>query len=259
MLNICVYLLDFHTSSYDDETIWQMIIRFSSLQIIFIFINFCTTFAYSALLIGSYAMSVANRSIKKFKSDINQTTKEYESIIVFIDKNYKMNLMLRLRKMMVEKKLKKFYEMYTRLILFIEDIQPYVSKLVLWSLVVNMISSQVFIVCIKKIDLNQFISLVICYYALILNILMIIVYTFTISTLNSRLNSIRFQLLSRPCLARTTSFSFKYHMTTYYERLITTKPWGIGIGTIAILTKTVFSKLMIFFIRFTMLWSKLFT
>nr|XP_046912393.1 uncharacterized protein LOC124493366 isoform X1 [Dermatophagoides farinae] len=149
--------------------------------------------------------------------------------------------------------------MYTRLILFIEDIQPYVSKLVLWSLVVNMISSQVFIVCIKKIDQNQFISLIICYYALILNLLMIIVYTFTISTLNSRLNSIRFQLLSRPCLARTTSFSFKYHMTTYYERLITTKPWGIGIGTIAILTKTVFSKLMIFFIRFTMLWSKLFT
>ncbi|KAH7643916.1 hypothetical protein HUG17_6278 [Dermatophagoides farinae] len=50
-----------------------------------------------------------------------------------------------------------------------------------------------------------------------------------------------------------SSFRFKFQMACFYERIIGKKTFGICIGSITVLTRSVFMRIIILYIRFTIL------
>nr|XP_027196000.1 uncharacterized protein LOC113790522 [Dermatophagoides pteronyssinus] len=156
-------------------------------------------------------------------------------------------------------KLKRLYKIYIRLIVFVEQVQPYVAQMTVWGIFVNIIGSQIVINCLKRIENDEYFLLILLFYALIVELSIIIFLTYVMSKFNLYLNSIRLNLQRTTCLAmKTDDIYFKFHMTNYYERIVSRKQWGLRIGPITVLTRLVFLKLMIFYVRFTVLSSKLF-
>ncbi|XP_027206211.2 uncharacterized protein LOC113799721 [Dermatophagoides pteronyssinus] len=148
--------------------------------------------------------------------------------------------------------------MYARLIIFVENCQHYISKLILWTLIINVTASQFTLLCLKNIKTNnQWIVWIITIYFLLLEYSSLILLTYFISKFNSKLNSIRWdieRIVHRPNLIR--KFGRKFCLLTLYERMINIKPWGLRIGTITVLTKAIFTRIIIVYARFTLLSNK---
>nr|XP_027206214.1 uncharacterized protein LOC113799725 [Dermatophagoides pteronyssinus] len=89
-------------------------------------------------------------------------------------------------------------------------------------------------------------------YCLLLDYMIIILMTYSLSLFNQQLNSIG-QQLQPIIIINQTNFSRKFQLMLLNERLITRKQWGIRIGDLTVVTKWVFMRLIILYARFTLL------
>nr|XP_046916858.1 uncharacterized protein LOC124497265 [Dermatophagoides farinae]XP_046916859.1 uncharacterized protein LOC124497265 [Dermatophagoides farinae] len=237
------------------RTIWQILLRSISIHCFMIIVNFMISSMYTLSLVEIFTIRIVTKIIRKIKMEINKIIGLIEMKIQMDDyRKYSLQLQL------MKTKLNNQYRTYTRLIIFIEQIQPYVAKMNIWGIVVNIVGSQIVINCIKHVENDEYFLLIILYYVLLIELMIIILLSYVMSKLNSYLNSIRMDLQHTCCMAmKTTDVYFKFKMATIYERIVhNRKQWGIRIGPITLLTKLVFFKLMIFYARFIVLSSKLF-
>ncbi|XP_046916859.2 uncharacterized protein LOC124497265 [Dermatophagoides farinae] len=237
------------------RTIWQILLRSISIHCFMIVVYFMISSMYTLSLVEIFTIRIVTKIIGKIKMEINKIIGLIEMKIQMDDyRKYSLQLQL------MKTKLNNQYRTYTRLIIFIEQIQPYVAKMNIWGIVVNIVGSQIVINCIKHIENDDYFLLIILYYVLLIELMIIILLSYVTSKLNSYLNSIRMDLQHTCCMAmKTTDVYFKFKMATIYERIVhNRKQWGIRIGPITLLTKLVFFKLMIFYARFIVLSSKLF-
>nr|XP_027206212.1 uncharacterized protein LOC113799722 [Dermatophagoides pteronyssinus] len=154
-----------------------------------------------------------------------------------------------------------FILIYQRLIIFTEECQKYYSKLFLIGIMCTILSSQIIWKTLRFIRNDNYI-IIILYYLLAIDYIIIIILSFTVSLFNKHLNSIRYDLQQTVRLmnsSSSSSFRNKFQMLMYYERLVQRrKLWGVKIGAITIMTTATFFKLMLANARFTMLSNKLF-
>ncbi|KAH9501204.1 hypothetical protein DERF_012064 [Dermatophagoides farinae] len=141
------------------RTIWQILLRSISIHCFMIVVNFMISSMYTLSLVEIFTIRIVTKIIRKIK---------WKSI-----KLSKNSLQLQLMKT----KLNNQYRTYTRLIIFIEQIQPYAAKMNIWGIVVNIVGSQIVINCIKHIENDEYFLLIILYYVLLIE-LMIIIFTF---------------------------------------------------------------------------------
>ncbi|KAH9419930.1 hypothetical protein DERP_001763 [Dermatophagoides pteronyssinus] len=251
LLNICFQLFKLDKFIHT-RPIWQIIIRSMSLQFFMVVMNFMISTMYTLAMVTTFSLRIEAKVVKNVKFEIDKILDSIETIL-----NNRKNEPIHLD--LMKMKLKRLYKIYIRLIVFVEQVQPYVAQMTVWGIFVNIIGSQIVINCLKRIENDEYFLLILLFYALIAELSIIIFLTYVMSKFNLYLNSIRLNLQRTTCLAmKTDDIYFKFHMTNYYERIVSRKQWGLRIGPITVLTRLVFLKLMIFYVRFTVLSSKLF-
>ncbi|KAH7643579.1 hypothetical protein HUG17_5941 [Dermatophagoides farinae] len=198
--------------------IWQIICRTICFQFYFISMNLFIIF-YMPIFLGCFTFISLMKISKQLIRDIDNCLAIYQSNII-----RSRSLIKIVQQNRIETRLIYSFSLYTRLIVLIECIQKYASKLILLALITGFISSQFTLHLI-----NQMTNVIIAKTAIVMN-----------DGDNGTIN-------------------FKLQIMNFYERIIHHKtPWGMRIGPTAVLTKFVFIKLIIFYGRFTMLSSKLF-
>ncbi|XP_075588410.1 uncharacterized protein LOC124493355 [Dermatophagoides farinae] len=255
LLNLCFFIFIFDKLININRPLWQLIISILMIQLLPISMNFTAIFAYSPFFIGSYTMMLGMKTVRQIRMDIRKILTLYEWIT---NKRKKLNINDRMNIRLIEYNINRLLKLYTRLIIFSEEIQLYMSRLILWILIIGTVGTQLVLYLLKQIQNDQIFLIFFLYYTLVCYFNFIIALTYFISKFNSKLNAIRFDLQRMIIVIDKQSCRrFKFLIMNYYERMVNIKPWGIKIGTITVLTKGIFCKLMLFYARFTMLSSKL--
>ncbi|KAH7643919.1 hypothetical protein HUG17_6281 [Dermatophagoides farinae] len=257
ILNILMYIIELEKFS-STWPLWQLIIRFISLQSIWIVFNCLLTFICCPLIIGIYVMKLGLKIIRNIRMDIQNGLKNYQLLNELFNNHHNNNNNNNIPIIMniINQNLMKTLRMYTRLIIFIEDFQRYVSRLIFWTLIVNIAASQMTLLCLRNIHSIRWIIWIIFVYCLLLEYSILILFTYFISKFNSKLNSIRFDLervvhcRDMNAADNNRSWLNGLRLLLFYERMIDRKPWGISIGMIAVLTKAVFAKIILVYARF---------
>ncbi|XP_027203776.2 uncharacterized protein LOC113797565 [Dermatophagoides pteronyssinus] len=206
--------------------------------------------------LGCFTFMSLMKISKQLINNINKNLNIYRSIIVRLKSRKKFPR----TKHRVEIHLIKSFSLYTRLIVLTEDIQKYVSKLILLALITGFISSQFTIYSLKCMTNGHWSMMLMFYYMLAVELFVILLLMYIISKFNQQIN------LIRPSLEQTIQITnkvhqmnrFKFNLMNFYHRIVSNIPWGMRIGPTIVLTKFVFFKIIIFYARFTMLSSKFF-
>ncbi|KAH9416565.1 hypothetical protein DERP_009928 [Dermatophagoides pteronyssinus] len=267
LLHMIGIYIEMNPNRFDYHPLWHYIIRFISLHLQAIIFYFLCSIVYMPLCLIYYTISLGFKTIQLIRHRISNHLKKYQSIMMIFNierEKYGNNSTIIQRKILlmtrIEKNLFRFYSIYQRLIIFIEECQKYYSKLFLISIMCTILSSQIILKSLRFIRDDDYI-IIILYYLLAIDYIINIFLSFTISLFNKHLNSIRYDLQQTICLMNCSSPSFrnKFQMLMYYERLVYRgKLWGIQIGAITVMTTATFSKLILTNARFTMLTNKLF-
>ena len=213
------------------------------IQLLPISMNFTAIFAYSPFFIGSYTMMLGMKTVRQIRMDIRKILTLYEWIT---NKRKKLNINDRMNIRLIEYNINRLLKLYTRLIIFSEEIQLYMSRLILWILIIGTVGTQLVLYLLKQIQNDQIFLIFFLYYTLVCYFNFIIALTYFISKFNSKLNAIRFDLQRMIIVIDKQSCRrFKFLIMNYYERMVNIKPWGIKIGTITVLTKGIFCKVNI--------------
>ncbi|KAH7643918.1 hypothetical protein HUG17_6280 [Dermatophagoides farinae] len=255
ILNLCIQL--FKLSKYlQTKPLRLIFLRIILLQFAYIAFNFMFIYIYSPLMIAGYLLYIGFTSIKVLKIELNQSMNNYRSLIMKKLRLQTKFLQIFLRK--IEYELCFNIRVYSRLIIFAEDVQIVLSRLFICALLVTFVASQITMNCLKHLSPDSTVIMIFMYYFLVMDYAIIVLLSFIVSKFNADLNSIRMDLNR---IVRWTnemaSIRSKFTTMLFYERLVNQNPFGIKIGVITVLTKAVFIKLLIFYIRFTMLSGKL--
>lgn len=227
---------------------WQIILRFISLQFQVITLNFLLSYVYGPLCWILYIILMASKTILQIKRKISYNLKQYIVIRTMLTTNDYEKLFMLAR---IEKNFIDSYSMYTRLIIFIEDYQKYFSKIFLIALIQTIMASQIIMNSLKFIQ-NDHHIVIMLYYFLFLDYVIIIILSFIVSIFNSFLNSIRYDLQRTVWLMNSSPSRFrsKFQMLMYYERLVKrSKPWGLKLGVITVMTTATFAKVSHYFLN----------
>nr|XP_027206213.1 uncharacterized protein LOC113799723 [Dermatophagoides pteronyssinus] len=207
--------------------------------------NMAWLFGYTGMFIGYFFYQSFNtKNIKAFQTFILFTIETKDNFS--IEKLYEKNPMKYCRSTakLIEKNLFHFYSIHQRLIIFFEECQKYYSKLFLLSVIGTILSSQIILKTLRFIPDDNYI-IILLYYSLAVDYIIILILSFTVSLFNKHLNSIRYDLQQTIYLMNCSSPSFqnKFRMLMYYERLVYPgKLWGFQIGTITVMTTATFLK-----------------
>lgn len=196
-------------------------------------------------------MKLGLKIIRNIRMDIQNGLKNYQLLNELLNNHHNnTNNNIPIIMNIINRNLMKTLRMYTRLIIFIEDFQRYVSRLIFWTLIVNIAASQMTLLCLRNIHSIRWIIWIIFVYCLLLEYSILILFTYFISKFNTKLNSIRFDLervvhcRDMNAADNNRSWLNGLRLLLFYERMIDRKPWGISIGMIAVLTKAVFAKVI---------------
>ncbi|XP_075587907.1 uncharacterized protein LOC142597583 isoform X2 [Dermatophagoides farinae] len=238
--------------------IWQIICRTICFQFYFISMNLFIIF-YMPIFLGCFTFISLMKISKQLIRAIDNCLAIYQLNIIR-SRSKSANKIVQQNR--IETRLIYSFSLYTRLIVLIECIQKYASKLILLALITGFISSQFTLHLINQMTNGQFFFLILLYYMLIVEYSVLILLMFIISKFNQQLNQIQSSLQTTAIVMNDGDngrINFKLQIMNFYERIISgKKQWGMHIGPLAVLTKFVFIKLIIFYGRFTMLSSKLF-
>lgn len=227
---------------------WQIILRFISLQFQIITLNFLFSYVYGPFCWILYIILMASKTILQIKRKISNNLKQYILIRTMLTtNNYEKCFMLA----RIEKNFLDSYSIYTRLIIFVEDYQKYFSKIFLIALIQTIVASQIILNSLKFIQNDHHIVIVL-YYFLFVDYVIIIILSFIVSIFNSFLNSIRYDLQRTEWLMNSSPSRFrsKFQMLMYYERLVKrSKPWGLKLGVITVMTTATFAKVSHYFLN----------
>nr|XP_027203906.1 uncharacterized protein LOC113797683 [Dermatophagoides pteronyssinus] len=138
-------------------------------------------------------------------------------------------------------------------------IEPYYSRLIFMAIIIAFVINQFVWSCIENVRSDQYLLRALFYYYLLLNYSNLLILTYWISKLNTKLNSFGYFLQKTIWYTNSISDScFKLHLLFIYERMVSKNKWGMKLGPFTVLTRVVFAKMIIFYIRFVMLTNKLF-
>lgn len=240
ILNLCIQL--FKLSKYlQTKPLRLIFLRIILLQLAYIAFNFMFIYIYSPLMIASYLLYIGFTSIKVLKMELNQSMNNYRSLIMKKLRLQTKFLQIFLRK--IEYELCFNIRVYSRLIIFAEDVQIVLSRLFICALLVTFVASQITMNCLKHLSPDSTVIMIFMYYFLVMDYAIIVLLSFIVSKFNADLNSIRMDLNR---IVRWTnemaSIRSKFTTMLFYERLVNQNPFGIKIGVITVLTKAVFIK-----------------
>ncbi|XP_046912562.2 uncharacterized protein LOC124493518 [Dermatophagoides farinae] len=256
LLSFCIQFFKFNNISLRTRQIWQIICQTICFHLYCISINLFIIF-YMPIFLGCFTFISLMKISKQLIRDIDNCLAIYQSNII-----RSRSLIKIVQQNRIETRLIHSFSLYTRLIVLIECIQKYASKLILLALITGFISSQFTLHLINQMTNGQFFFLIMLYYMLIVEYSVLILLMFIISKFNQQMNQIQSSLQKTAIVMNdgdNGTINFKLQIMNFYERIIHHKtPWGMRIGPTAVLTKFVFIKLIIFYGRFTMLSSKLF-
>ncbi|KAH7643917.1 hypothetical protein HUG17_6279 [Dermatophagoides farinae] len=236
---------------------WHIMTRIFSLHIQHIAFNFMILHGiYSPLLISGYLLYIGFHVIQKVKYKLYKSMRQYKLIktIFIITKRH--SLWYRLSK--IQSDLAKNLNIYSRIVIFVENVQIVLAKLLFCALLVTFVASQITLNCIRNLSNDSTIILIYMYYFLIMDYAVIILLSYIVSKFNSKINSIRFEMTR--IIRMTNDYCDnhqRFEMMFYYERLVNKHSFGIQIGTITVLSSAIFMRLIITYIRITMLLNKL--
>ncbi|XP_075587956.1 uncharacterized protein LOC124494269 [Dermatophagoides farinae] len=221
-LNIVAHLVDWQQFYYT-HPLWQIILRTITMQLICSLLNFTYTFIQFPLLIGGQFIMLAFNFIKQLRFNIIMWTRRLRLLTNDECNDETIESIKRLQLLpIIERKLITLFNMYVRLIIINEDLQNYASGLILSALFTTFLAIWL-------------------YYCLFLDYSVMILFTYFVSKVNTKINSIRFSIQQTiNHTNRMATFHFRFYMATTYERMISNKPWGIRIGSITVLTTWVF-------------------
>ena len=222
--------------------IWQIICRTICFQFYFISMNLFIIF-YMPIFLGCFTFISLMKISKQLIRDIDNCLAIYQLNIIR-SRSKSANKIVQQNR--IETRLIYSFSLYTRLIVLIECIQKYASKLILLALITGFISSQFTLHLINQMTNGQFFFLIMLYYMLIVEYSVLILLMFIISKFNQQLNQIQSSLQKTAIVMNDGDngrINFKLQIMNFYERIIHHKtPWGMRIGPTAVLTKFVFIK-----------------
>ncbi|KAH7643921.1 hypothetical protein HUG17_6283 [Dermatophagoides farinae] len=235
---------------YSDQTIKYIIIRMFTFHMNVIALNFLFTFIYCPIFIAFYLLSWGYKLSRRFEWDI-----ENYSTILFFGTQWLPNKRI---KTQLNMNMIQSYKMYTRLIIFVEELGKYFARILFFALALTIFASQIVLSQLRHLSVETYFTLLVLIYCLLLDYLIIILMTYSISVFNKQLNSIGSYLQrSINKTNRSSNLYLKFQLMLINERLIGRKPWGIRIGDLTVVTKSVFMKIIILYARFTLLSNKL--
>ncbi|OTF80449.1 hypothetical protein BLA29_002045 [Euroglyphus maynei] len=244
-------------SIFEGRSLWQIGIRIFMMQINIAVIIFLFSSLYSPLLIAADLIAIGFRIVKYCRLNIRQQLNRYHSITMDYNDNDNNNLKWKSSSItVIQWEIKKLIIIFIRTIIFAEEVQKYLSKLLFLALMVTIVASEITIICLEHlIALKQYITIrIFLSYFLFVDYIVIILLTYFVSKLNAEFNSIHFELEKIIIQMNNTlsTFRFKFQMACFYERtLLSQKPFGICIGSITVLKRSVFMQIIILYIRFT--------
>ncbi|KAH9497038.1 hypothetical protein DERF_013051 [Dermatophagoides farinae] len=191
---------------------------------------------YSPLMIAANLILIGFRNVKHCRHIIRYELSRYRSIMINNNNdNYYSDMKTKSSTItVIQWEIKKATIIFIRTIIFAEEVQKYLSRLLLWALIVTIVASQITRNCLEHlIIINQHMTIkIFLYYFLCLDYLVIILLTYFVSKLNAELNSLHIELEKVIIQMNTiSSFRFKFQMACFYERIIGKKTFGICIVT----------------------------
>ncbi|KAH9416561.1 hypothetical protein DERP_009924 [Dermatophagoides pteronyssinus] len=269
-----LFLHQYNTDHISEEkSFWQIIIRIIMMQINIAVFIFLLSSLYSPLMIAFELIIIGFRVVRYCRRIIQNELKRYHLIIMDNNDNYNNdnnynnnydwiitnNDQMKWKQSsitVIQWELKKILQIFIRLIIFAEEVQKYLSKLLLLALIVTIVASQITLNCLEHLlTSRQHMTIqIFLFYFLMLDYIIIIFVTYFVSKLNVELNSIHIELNKIIIqMNESITFRFKFQLACYYERSLGGKPFGISIGSITVLKRSVFMKIIILYIRFTIL------
>ena len=253
-----LFLHQYNTDNISDgKLLWQIIIRIIMMQINIAVIIFLLSSVYSPLMIAANLILIGFRNVKHCRHIIRYELSRYRSIMINNNNdNYYSDMKTKSSTItVIQWEIKKATIIFIRTIIFAEEVQKYLSRLLLWALIVTIVASQITRNCLEHLinSINQHMTIkIFLYYFLCLDYLVIIFLTYFVSKLNAELNSLHIELEKVIIQMNSiSSFRFKFQMACFYERIIGKKTFGICIGSITVLTRSVFMRVCSYYEEFT--------